>query len=163
MPSTIVDSPRFLQGGEEASSVGWISVVKNGRSRGRIIAISVPSTATGSSPASVDRVSLSSPEEGRCIIRAGGADFLLPPFERMWHSGRVELSGDNSIEEVPIGIDFTPAGESKEDWLPQKIVECGMVVGISVDNTKRGWDNLVSIAKDWKNQCRGDLCSNKSK
>lgn len=35
--------------------------------------------------------------------------------------------------------------------------------GISIENTKRGWDNLVSFAKDRENQFRGDLGSNKSK
>lgn len=138
-------------------------MVKNGGSKGRIFAVSVPSTATGSSPANVDRVSLSSLEEGRCNIPAGEVEFLLLPPERLWHSGIVELSGEDSIDEVPIGIDSTHAEESMEDWLPQKMVECGTVMGISLDNTKGGWDALVSFAKNRENQCRGDFNSNKSK
>lgn len=40
-----------------------------------------------------------------------------------------------------------PKGMSQNQWISHKMVHCGQIVGISVENRERGWDSLVAFAQ----------------
>lgn len=41
--------------------------------------------------------------------------------------------------------------------LPEKILQCGKVIGVLVDNSKRCWDELVNIAQEREKWYRADF------
>ncbi|XXG77118.1 hypothetical protein AAC387_Pa08g1342 [Persea americana] len=45
-------------------------------------------------------------------------------------------------------VDRSYLSGSPNSWLHQKIRACGEAIGISVDNSKEGWDSLITFAKD---------------
>lgn len=54
-------------------------------------------------------------------------------------------------------------GMSQNCWIPNKMVQCGKIVGISVENCKGGWDSLVAFARDRDEQMSDQLTCSKSK
>ncbi|XXG47980.1 hypothetical protein AAC387_Pa02g2536 [Persea americana] len=98
-------------------------------------AFSVPSTTTCSSPASCGEIS-------------------IPPLERdtpirVMHKDSSSLMLCNlNLGLCLIGVELEGhpylAKGGPIDWLPSKMKECGHIVGISVDNSCVGWNNLVA-------------------
>ena len=110
----------FFAGLSEGLSPGQcVSVIKHGGGCCiRHSNFSVPSTASGSSLASNDSVSLHSPRMGSITV--------------LWKSPRHPRVGVSGPDK-----DATCPSSPRKDicqWLPQKIIECDNLVGITVNN-----------------------------
>lgn len=57
--------------------------------------------------------------------------------------------------------------ESNDDqsiqWLKNKVVQCGMAAGVTVDSTTRGWDGVIQFSLERENQNKGELDTGRSK
>lgn len=69
----------------------------------------------------------------------------------------------NEGEEATLGN----SGDLKErvvpEWIQEKIVQCGKVVGVSVDSCQGGWDDVIRIAANREKLNRAELTSAKSR
>lgn len=48
-------------------------------------------------------------------------------------------------------------------WLRNKVVQCGMAAGVTVDSTTRGWDGVIQFSLKRENQNKGELDIGRSK
>lgn len=101
----------------------------------------------GSSPSSCDRVSLPSPMQEAFHLHA---ELHSPPpvfLQEQQDYGERTLSEDTQIE-----VPSTPVENTQSHSLPQKIIDCGRIVGISIANNKGGWDSLTTFVMERERQ-----------
>lgn len=87
--------------------------------------------AIGNRHLSDDRVSLSTPEEGT-ILQDSSKGKGVPL------RGRIDEL--NSLR-ADLSLEF-----SQHQWLTDKMIDCGKAVGVSVGNSKDGWEKLITFA-----------------
>lgn len=118
-PSPRMGSHGVGDGCRAKDTSGWISTVKEVSIRARSSILSAPSIVLQSDPASSESLSLPLLDQGGFLL---DVDDLNP-------SVQPSIGGEEPAVEDLYEVPSTPVEHLQNQWLPQKIVECGKIVG----------------------------------
>lgn len=149
-------------------SQGWISVLKRRpgcqETQARRCSRSAPPQVRHghhmqvSSGRYAERLSLTSPRRASTLDRKPGRPFVNGDL------GLQECS-HNQIEGCH--QDFQPGDEEpkggEEHWLPERVIECGKAVRVTMEESEGGWDSLTEFVQRRQKQKKDGKKENKSK